>query len=152
MKSYLKTGIFLFFFLLLLQVSTSVMTAQNQDLLSQLGQHQNYTSKRISSYDRTGGNNDRLSIEPGKSESFLPTFISPPRFTLSDDWVFRISHYGYIRRLRASCQDCLLRPAGHPVHYGNYGYSFGIRLNSKTVLTAGSGQDIFMVSGPVCQG
>jgi len=67
MKSNLKTGTFLFFFLLLLQVSTGVMTAQNQGLLSQLGQYQNFTSKRISSYDRTGGNNDRLSIEPGKT-------------------------------------------------------------------------------------
>jgi len=67
MKSVLKTGIFLLFFCLSLQMSTGMMTAQNQDLLSQLGQHQNYTSKRISSYDRTGGNNDRLSIEPGKT-------------------------------------------------------------------------------------
>ena len=67
MKNVLKTGIFLLFFCLSLQMSTGMMTAQNQDLLSQLGQHQNYTSKRISSYDRTGGNNDRLSIEPGKT-------------------------------------------------------------------------------------
>ena len=67
MKSYLKTGIFLFFFLFFLQVSSGLIPAENQDLLSQLGQHQNYTSKRISSYDRTGGNNDRLSIVPGKT-------------------------------------------------------------------------------------
>lgn len=34
----------------------------SQDLLSALGQHQDFTSKRISSFDRTGGNNDRLNI------------------------------------------------------------------------------------------
>jgi hypothetical protein len=38
-----------------------------QDLLSALGKHQDYISKRISSYDRTGGNNDRLSIKPGET-------------------------------------------------------------------------------------
>lgn len=67
MKSFLKKGIFLLFFFLTLQMSTSAIPAENQDMLSQLGQQQNYTSKRISSYDRTGGNNDRLSIEPGKT-------------------------------------------------------------------------------------
>lgn len=67
MKSFLKTGIFLLFFLFSLQMITGFIPAENQDLLSQLGRHQNYTSKRISSYDRTGGNNDRLSIEPGKT-------------------------------------------------------------------------------------
>jgi hypothetical protein len=67
MKSILKMGIFLFFFLFFLQMSTGLTPTENQDLLSQLGSNQNYTSKRISSYDRTGGNNDRLSIEPGKT-------------------------------------------------------------------------------------
>lgn len=38
-----------------------------QELLSKLGQHQNFRSKRISSYDRTGGNRDRLTIEPGET-------------------------------------------------------------------------------------
>jgi hypothetical protein len=67
MKSFLKTGIFLLFFFLTLQMITGFIPAENQDLLSQLGQQQNYRSRRISSYDRTGGNNDRLSIEPGKT-------------------------------------------------------------------------------------
>ena len=38
-----------------------------QDMLSKLGEKQNYRSKRISSYDRTGGNRDAISIEPGKT-------------------------------------------------------------------------------------
>ncbi len=67
MKPFSKTGIFLLFLFLLIQGSPGVPLAQNQDLLSQLGQHQNYVSKRISSFDRTGGNNDRLSIDPGQT-------------------------------------------------------------------------------------
>jgi hypothetical protein len=38
-----------------------------QDLLGKLGEKQNYRSKRISSYDRTGGNRDSIVIEPGKT-------------------------------------------------------------------------------------
>ena len=38
-----------------------------QDILGKLGEKQNYRSKRISSYDRTGGNRDSVSIEPGKT-------------------------------------------------------------------------------------
>lgn len=36
-----------------------------QDWLQNLSRHQDFTSKRISSFDRTGGNNDRLNIPPG---------------------------------------------------------------------------------------
>jgi hypothetical protein len=38
-----------------------------QDMLDKLGEKQNYRSRRISSYDRTGGNRDSISIEPGKT-------------------------------------------------------------------------------------
>jgi len=38
-----------------------------QDMLGKLGQPQNYASKRISSFDRTGGNKDSLTIEPGQT-------------------------------------------------------------------------------------
>lgn len=41
--------------------------AEGQDLLGRLGERQNFTSHRISSYDRTGGNRDSLTIEPGKT-------------------------------------------------------------------------------------
>lgn len=46
---------------------SSYLNPSIQDLLSKLGQHQNFRSKRISSYDRTGGNRDRLTIEPGET-------------------------------------------------------------------------------------
>ena len=39
----------------------------SQDLLQTLARHQDYISKRISSFDRTGGNNDRLSIQPDET-------------------------------------------------------------------------------------
>ncbi len=67
MNIFLKRGISLFILSVFLLSAASPIPSQVQDLLSQLGQHQNYTSKRISSYDRTGGNRDRLSIEPGKT-------------------------------------------------------------------------------------
>ncbi len=38
-----------------------------QDMLGKLGQPQNYASKRISSFDRTGGNKDSLTIEASQT-------------------------------------------------------------------------------------
>ena len=51
------------FYLALFQV----FSAGAQDLLENLGSHLDYTSKRISSFDRTGGNNDRISLQPGET-------------------------------------------------------------------------------------
>lgn len=67
MNAFIKKGISLFLFIVFFQAMTALIPAQNQDLLSKLGQQQNFTSKRISSYDRSGGNRDRLAIEPGKT-------------------------------------------------------------------------------------
>lgn len=53
----------LFFFLLPLQ---TIFPSQ-QDLPQNLGRPQDYISKRVSSFDRTGGNNDRISIPPGET-------------------------------------------------------------------------------------
>jgi len=39
----------------------------SQNLLKNLSETKDFKSKRISSYDSSGGNNDRISIEPGKS-------------------------------------------------------------------------------------
>jgi hypothetical protein len=39
--------------------------SSGQDLLEKLGHRQDFVSKRVSSYDRTGGNKDSLTIEPG---------------------------------------------------------------------------------------
>ncbi len=52
----------MFLFLFVCQFSCGA-----QDWLQSLGRYQNFTSKRISSFDRTGGNNDRLNIPPGKT-------------------------------------------------------------------------------------
>jgi hypothetical protein len=38
-----------------------------QDLLRGLGQKQDYRSRRVSSYDRSGGNRDSIVIEPGRT-------------------------------------------------------------------------------------
>jgi hypothetical protein len=51
------------FFLAAFQASSS----SSQDSLQNLGRQQDFTSKRISSFDRTGGNNDRISIQPGET-------------------------------------------------------------------------------------
>ena len=67
MNAFIKKGISLFLSIFFFQAMTGLIPAQNQDLLSNLGRQQNFTSKRISSYDRTGGNSDRLTIEPGKT-------------------------------------------------------------------------------------
>lgn len=39
----------------------------SQNMLEKLGKLQDFRSERISSYDRSGGNNDRLSIAPGET-------------------------------------------------------------------------------------
>ncbi len=52
-------------------ISLSILLAATgvfaQDILSHLGRSQEYTSRRISSYDRSGGNRDSLAIEPGET-------------------------------------------------------------------------------------
>ncbi len=52
------------FFVLFVLVGFTIVLDANQNLLQRLGQHQNYTSKRISSFDRSGGNRDALPIKP----------------------------------------------------------------------------------------
>jgi hypothetical protein len=42
-------------------------TLAGQDLLKELGQKQDYRSRRVSSYDRSGGNRDSIVIEAGKT-------------------------------------------------------------------------------------
>jgi len=43
------------------------LSALGQDILSNLAKPQDYVSRRISSYDRSGGNRDSLTIEPGET-------------------------------------------------------------------------------------
>ena len=62
--------------LFLLFVFVISLPAANQDLLTELGKYQQFKSKRVSSFDRTGGNNDRLSIPP--SETIVLAEIEGP--------------------------------------------------------------------------
>lgn len=51
----------------LLTLALGVLPAGGQDMLGDLAEKQDFRSRRISSYDRTGGNADALRIEPGKT-------------------------------------------------------------------------------------
>lgn len=62
-KSFQKTRVIWISFLLLLIISLTY----GQNILSSLGEKQNYRSKRISSFDPTGGNRDAISIAPGQT-------------------------------------------------------------------------------------
>jgi len=53
--------------LILAAVILAAASAAGQDLLKGLGQKQDYRSRRVSSYDRSGGNRDSVIIEPGKT-------------------------------------------------------------------------------------
>jgi len=48
-----------------LALTSFAADTDGQDLLEKLGHRQDFVSKRVSSYDRTGGNKDSLTIEPG---------------------------------------------------------------------------------------
>ena len=53
--------------LALLVLAAASVALAGQDLLKDLGQPQHYRSRRVSSYDRSGGNRDSIAIEPGKT-------------------------------------------------------------------------------------
>jgi hypothetical protein len=53
--------------LIVLAVLLAASTVAGQDLLRGLGQKQDYRSRRVSSYDRSGGNRDSIVIEPGRT-------------------------------------------------------------------------------------
>lgn len=61
-----KTHCFLSFSLGLISLLFTFLAA-GQDLLLNLSSPQNYKSKRISSFDRSGANKDAITIEPGKT-------------------------------------------------------------------------------------
>jgi hypothetical protein len=48
-------------------LAAASLALAGQDLLKDLGKPQNYRSRRVSSYDRSGGNRDSIPIEPGKT-------------------------------------------------------------------------------------
>ncbi len=67
-KKNLKKITWLISFIFIL-FSGALFLLFSQNMLVRLGQYQDYASKRISSYDRTGGNRDALSIQPGETAS-----------------------------------------------------------------------------------
>jgi hypothetical protein len=53
--------------LALLALAATAVVGAGQDLLKGLGKPQDHRSRRVSSYDRTGGNRDAIAIEPGRT-------------------------------------------------------------------------------------
>jgi len=53
--------------LILATLVLAATTLAGQDLLKELGQKQDFRSRRVSSYDRSGGNRDSIVIEAGKT-------------------------------------------------------------------------------------
>jgi hypothetical protein len=53
--------------IILVSLTLILKVALAQNILSTLGEKQNYLSKRVSSYDRSGGNRDFLTIQPGQT-------------------------------------------------------------------------------------
>jgi hypothetical protein len=50
-----------------LMLSLGNAVSRSQNLLKNLSETKDFKSKRVSSYDSSGGNNDRISIEPGET-------------------------------------------------------------------------------------
>ena len=53
--------------LALVVLAAASLALAGQDLLKDLGKSQDYRGRRVSSYDRSGGNRDSIVIEPGKT-------------------------------------------------------------------------------------
>jgi len=51
----------------LVSLTLAASAIAGQDLLTGLGRKQDYRSRRVSSYDKSGGNRDSIAIEPGKT-------------------------------------------------------------------------------------
>jgi D-arabinan exo alpha-(1,3)/(1,5)-arabinofuranosidase (non-reducing end) len=68
--------------------------AQRESSLSSLPEPRDYVLKRISSYDRSGGNADYRSIEPGATLTVLdepgPGVLTHIWFTLADDEIYHL--------------------------------------------------------------
>jgi hypothetical protein len=80
--------------MLLLLVGCAGAAGQGVDLLSRLAEPRDYVQKRVSSYDRTGGNEDFRSIAPGETLTILdeagPGVITHVWFTFSSDEMYHL--------------------------------------------------------------
>jgi len=72
----------------------SALLAQWGNSLSSLSEPRDYVLKRVSSYDRSGGNADYRTIEPGATLTVLdesgPGIITHVWFTLADDEMYHL--------------------------------------------------------------
>ncbi len=82
------------FVIVLSAVTCNCSFAQSSDWLSTLPEPRNYTQKRSSSFDRSGGNNDFRAISPGETLTLLdesgPATITHIWFTISDDEAYHL--------------------------------------------------------------
>ena len=80
--------------LLLLALHCGVLFAQSQAWLGGLTQPHDYVQKRVSSYDRSGGNEDFRSIAPGETLTILdeagPGTVTHIWFTFSSDEMYHL--------------------------------------------------------------
>jgi hypothetical protein len=79
---------------LLLLASDGAIFGQSRDSLGELVEPHEYVQKRVSSYDRTGGNEDFRAIAPGESLTILdeagPGVITHVWFTFSSDEMYHL--------------------------------------------------------------
>jgi hypothetical protein len=78
----------------LLLASGGALFGQSRDSLAELAEPHEYVQKRVSSYDRTGGNEDFRAIAPGESLTILdeagPGVITHVWFTFSSDEMYHL--------------------------------------------------------------
>ncbi|HEK85376.1 MAG: glycoside hydrolase family 172 protein [Candidatus Saccharicenans sp.] len=67
MKKVASRKKFFFLILIIVAIITLISLVRSQNILSSLGEKQNYRGKRISSFDPTGGNHDFITILPGQT-------------------------------------------------------------------------------------
>lgn len=86
--------VLLFFGICLIAASQSAQAQSSSDLLSELTHAHDYTLKRVSSYDRTGGNDDFRPLGAGETLTLLdesgPAEISHVWITIASDEQFHL--------------------------------------------------------------
>ena len=79
---------------LLFLMSCAAVYVQSQSWLAGITQPKDYVQKRVSSYDRTGGNQDYRSIEPGQTLTIFdesgPGTITHIWFTFASDEMYHL--------------------------------------------------------------
>ena len=78
----------------LLLTTSTILSAQSPDWITGLTKPHDYIQKRVSSYDRSGGNDDFRTIAPGETLTILdeagPGRITHIWFTFSSDEMYHL--------------------------------------------------------------